>query len=252
MGRLDNKTAVVTGATSGIGEASAIMFAKEGATVVCTGRNRERGAAVVKKIEDAGGKAYFFPADLTIKEELLALHDFALKTLGHIDILMNNSGVLVHKPYLEHTDEDLDLIFKTNFRSYTWNMQAYIPDMIANGGGSIINVASISSVWPEVNAYYYGAMKAAISNLSKNVAKEFARQKVRVNCILPGPILTGMTPEEAATEEGQKAMVDSVCLLGRLGVPDDIAYGAVYLASDESAMMTGEALTIDCALCISN
>lgn len=104
-----------------------------------------------------------------------------------------------------------------------------------------------------MNAYFYGAMKAAVSNISRNIAKEFARKGIRVNCILPGPINTNMTPEDIKTnEEAQKAMIDSVCMVGRLGEPDDIAYGAVYLGSDESSFVTGTELVIDGGVCISN
>ena len=253
MGRLDNKKAVITGGTSGIGEATAIMFAKEGAEVVLTGRNEEKGNAIAQKIVDAGGKGWFYAADLTNKENIGKLYDFAVEQMGSVNVLMNNAGVLVHKPFLEQDDDDLEKIFTTNFRPYVWNMQQYIPGMVEAGGGSIINVASISSFWPEVNAYFYGAMKAAVSNLTMNVGKEFARQGVRVNGILPGPVMTGLTPKVIQeSKEAQQGMIDSVCMLGRLGVPDDIAYGAVYLASDESSWMTAHDLVIDGGVHVSN
>lgn len=253
MGRLEGKKAVVTGATSGIGRATAIMFAKEGAEVVCTGRNQEKGDAVVKEITDAGGKAWFCPANLRDRAEVDHLYDFAMDKLGYVNVLFNNAGVLVHKPFLEHNDDDLKLIEETNFRPYVWNMQKYIPQMIEHGGGSIINVASISSFWPEVNAYYYGAFKAAISVLSMNVAKEFARKGIRVNTILPGPVQTGLTPKDIReSKEAQQEMIDTVCMLNRLGEPNDIAYGAVYLASDESSWMTANELVIDGGVHISN
>lgn len=250
MGRLDDKRCVVTGATSGIGRATALMFAKEGARVVATGRNQEKGAALVKDIRDAGYEADFIACDLRRKEDVEALYEFSMDKLGAVDVLFNCAGVLVHKPYLEQTDEDLQWIFETNFRAYSWTMQRFIPEMVELGGGSIINVASISSIWPELNAYYYGAMKAAVSNLSRNVAKEFAPKRVRVNCILPGPILTDMTPAEVAANP--EAFAADVCPLGRIGVPDDIAYGAVYLASDETEFMTGQAIVLDGAVCVSN
>ncbi len=250
MGRLNGKCAIVTGATSGIGRATAIMFAKEGARVVATGRNEEKGAALVKDIQDAGFDADFISCDLRQKADVDKLYGFAMEKMGKVDVLFNCAGVLVHKPYLEQTDDDLQWIFETNFRAYSWTMQKIIPEMVELGGGSIINVASISSIWPEVNAYYYGAMKAAVSNLSRNVAKEFAPKRVRVNCILPGPILTDMTPAEVAANPD--AFAADVCPLGRIGVPDDIAYGAVYLASDETEFMTGQAIVLDGAVCVSN
>lgn len=253
MGRMEGKLAVVTGGTSGIGRAVAVMYAKEGAKVVFTGRNAERGAEVEKAIADEGGQGWFVAADLRNKDDVKKIYDFALEKLGHVNVLFDSAGVLVHKPYLEQTDEDLQLIFETNFRSVTWMMQQFIPNMVENGGGSIINVASISSFWPEVNAYYYGAMKAAVSVLSMNVAKEFARKGIRVNCILPGPINTGMTPPEVAdSKEGQQHMIDTVCVLGRLGEPDDIAYMATYLGSDESSFVTGHDFVVDGGVSISN
>lgn len=246
MGRLENKNAVVTGGTSGIGKASAMMFAKEGAEVVFVGRNAEKGAAIEKEINEAGGKAWFCQADLTKKEDVDALYDFAMEKLGNVNVLMNAAGVLVHKPFLEHTDEDMTKVYETNFRPYVWTMQKFIPQMIEIGGGSIINVASISSFVPEVNAYYYGAFKAAVSSLTTNIAKEFAPKKIRVNGILPGPVNTGMTPTYVMeSPEIQKEMCENVAILGRLGEPEDIAYGAVYLASDESSWMTAHELVID-------
>lgn len=253
MGRLDNKKAVITGGTSGIGEATAIMFAKEGAEVVFTGRNAEKGEAIAKRIADAGGTAWFFQADLTQKENIKKLFDFAVEKMGSVNVLMNNAGVLVHAPFLEQTDDDMMKIFSTNFRPYVWNMQQYIPHMVEQGGGAIINVASISSFWPETEAEYYGAFKAAVSNLTMNVAKEFAKKHIRINGILPGPVTTGLTPDYVLNSpEVQKEMAENVSILGRLGVPDDIAYGAVYLASDESSWMTAHELVIDGGVHISN
>lgn len=250
MGRLNGKCAVVTGATSGIGWATAKMYAKEGAKVVATGRNSAKGEALIAEMKAEGLEGDFISCDLTVKDDVNKLFDFAMEKMGKVDVLFNCAGVLVHKPYLEQTDEDLQWIFETNFRAYSWTMQKFIPEMKEIGGGSIINVASISSIWPELNAYYYGAMKGAVSNLSRNVAKEFAPDNIRINCILPGPILTEMTPEFVRADPEKFAK--EISPLGRLGDPDDIAYGAVYLASDETSFMTGQAIVLDGAVCISN
>ena len=173
MGRLENKIAIVTGATSGIGEAVAVMYAKEGAKVVTVGRNESKGAELVKKIADNGGEAIFVKCDLRNIDDIPLIKDEALKEFGRIDILFNSAGVLVHKPFLEQNMEDLNYIFETNFRAYVLTMQTIIPVMVEQGKGTIVNVSSISSVWPELNSYFYGAMKAGITNLSRNVAKEF-------------------------------------------------------------------------------
>ena len=253
MNRLQDKVAVVTGATSGIGEAVAVMYAKEGASVVLVGRNSKKGEATAAKIREDGGDAVFVRCDVTKKEDILNLKDAAYEKYGRVDILFNCAGVLVHKPFLEQDDADFELITQTNCRAYIWTMQAFIPEMVKAGHGNIINVASISSVWPEVNAYFYGAMKAAVTNLSRNVAKEFARKGIRVNCILPGPINTNMTPDWVKnSKEAQQGMIDTVCMVGRLGEPEDIAYGAVYLGSDESSFVTGQNLVIDGGVTISN
>jgi NAD(P)-dependent dehydrogenase (short-subunit alcohol dehydrogenase family) len=253
MGRLENKVAVVTGATSGIGEAVAIMYAKEGAKVVVVGRNERKGAEVVRRIAGEGREAIFVKCDLRNIDEIPTIKNEAIKKFGRIDILFNSAGVLVLKPFLEQNMEDLNYIFETNFRAYVLTMQTMIPVMVKQGKGTIINVASISSIWPEVNSYFYGAMKAGITNLSRNVAKEFSRKGIRINCILPGPINTNMTPDFIKnSKEAQQALIDEVGMLGRLGEPEDIAYAAVYLGSDESSFVTGINLIVDGGVCISN
>ena len=249
MGRLENKIAVVTGATSGIGAAVAEMFAKEGAKVVATGRNAERGQKVVDDIVAAGNEAIFVQGDLREKGTVYKLAKAAHEAYGKVNVLFNSSGILRSHSFLHQSDQDLVDIVETNFRSYMWTMQAFIPDMVELGGGSIVNVASVSSQWPELGSYYYGAMKAAVVNVSRNVAKEFAPKRVRVNCILPGPVLTGMTPKEV---QENPDLIANHFMLGRFTMPEDIAYGAVYLASDESAMVTGSNITIDGGTCISN
>ena len=253
MGRLEDKIAIVTGATSGIGEAVATMYAKEGARVVAVGRNESKGNELVNSITGNGGEAVFVKCDLRIIDNIPGIKDEAIKEFGRIDILFNSAGVLVHKPFLEQNMEDLNLIFETNFRAYVLTMQTIIPVMVEQGKGTIVNVASISSVWPELNSYFYGAMKAGITNISRNVAKEFSRKGIRINCILPGPINTNMTPDFIkSSKEAQQALIDEVGMLGRLGEPEDIAYAAVYLGSDESSFVTGINLTVDGGVCISN
>lgn len=253
MVRLENKIAIVTGATSGIGQAAAVMFAQEGAKVVAVGRDESKGAEVIKKIADIGGEAIFQPCDLRHIDEIPSIKEKAISTFGRIDILLNSAGVLVHKPFLEQNMDDLNLIFETNFRAYVLLMQTVIPCMVEQGKGAIVNVASVSAVWPELNSYFYGAMKAAVTNLSRNVAKEFACKGIRINCILPGPINTNMTPDFIKnSKEAQQALIDEVGMLGRLGEPEDIAQAAVYLASDEASFVTGVNLIVDGGVCISN
>jgi NAD(P)-dependent dehydrogenase (short-subunit alcohol dehydrogenase family) len=253
MGRLENKIAIVTGAASGIGQEVATRFAKEGAKVVAVDINELKGNEVIKKINDNNGEAIFLKCNLRNVKEVPAVIEKAVAKFGRIDILFNAAGVLVWKPFLEQTMDDLNLIFETNFRAYVLLMQSAIPVMVKQGKGAIVNVASVSAVWPELDAYFYGAMKAAVANLSRNVAKEFSRKGIRVNCILPGPIQTNMTPEFIKNnKEEQQKLIDKVGMLNRLGYPEDIANAAVYLGSDESSFVTGINLVVDGGVCISN
>ena len=249
MGRLENKVAIVTGATSGIGQATAVLFAKEGAKVIGVGRSEAKGAETAEKIAEFGGEFTFVAADLMQKESIDKIKEALLEKYDHIDVLANCAGILIPmKPYLEQTDEDFDRVMRTNLLAYSWTMQAFIPMMVENGGGSIVNVASISSCWPEAFSYYYGTTKAGVTNLSKNVAKEYATKHVRINCVLPGPVKTGMTPPHG--EEATKFMCENICILGREGEPDDIAYACLYFASDESSWTTGAQLIVDGGVCL--
>ncbi|PCC55103.1 SDR family NAD(P)-dependent oxidoreductase [Brevibacterium aurantiacum] len=253
MKRLNEKIAIVTGAASGIGAEIARMYAAEGAKVVLADRNSEDGTAVAENINALGGEAIFSRMDLMCKDDVAATHRLALRTYGTVDILVNCAGVLVNGSFLSLTDDDFDIVLSTNLRGTIWTMQEIIPTMTGNGGGSIVNLASISAIWPESNAYFYGASKAAVAKLSKDVAREFAGQGVRVNTLLPGPTDTPLMPDFMRNDPERLAeFTKSTAVLGRLCEPADIAYGAVYLASDEAAMITGQQLVIDAGVTISN
>lgn len=250
MGRLEGKIAVVTGAGSGIGRATAIMFAKEGAKVVCANRNKDDGAETVKRIKEAGGEGIYVQTDVRKKSDIENLLKATLDTYGSVTTLFNNAGILVHKPYLEHDDDDLMKVFETNFRGYHWMMQVFMPALVKHGHSSIINVASISAMKPETDAYIYGAFKAAINKMTRDMIREFSPKGVRLNVICPGPVQTNLTPEWVRNNpEVQKQIQEAVCPVGRLGVPDDIAYAAVWLASDEADWVTGSTIVIDGGAC---
>lgn len=251
MDRMKGKIAVVTGAGSGIGQATSKMFAKEGAEVVCADFNAEAGHKTVADIKAFGGEAIFVETNLCVKDDVKNLLNKAIQAYGDVNTLVNAAGVLVHKPFLEHTDEDFEKINNTNFRAYVWTMQEFLPTLIKNGKSSIVNIASISVMKPESNAYAYGAYKAAVDIMTRNMIREFSCQGVRLNVICPGPVNTNMTPENVKNSpEIQRHMVETVCPVGRLGEPDDIAYCATYLASDEAAWVTGSTFVVDGGACM--
>ena len=253
MNRLDGKVALVTGAGSGIGRATAIMFAREGARVALVDFNETTGKETLRTISGSGGDGVFIRCNLRKHDEIKNMVKTASDAYGRIDVLFNSAGVLVHKPFLEQTEEDFDFIMETNLRAYIWTMQEILPLMAERHKGAVINVASISATVPELNSYFYGAAKAGVNKITKDIAKEFSPRGVRLNVICPGPINTNMTPAEVRNnKEVQKAMIEKVCLVGRLGEPEDIAYLAVYLASDESSFVTGSSFVIDGGVSISN
>jgi NAD(P)-dependent dehydrogenase (short-subunit alcohol dehydrogenase family) len=247
MARLEGKVAIVTGAGNGIGRATAIRFAAEGAKVVASTRNPEHGEATLAAIKAAGGEGIFVQANVRDKSEIQKVFAACAEAYGRLDCLVNCSGVLVHKPFLEQNDDDYALITETNFRSYVWAMQEAIPVFLKQGqGGSIVNIASISVMVPELYSYYYGSMKAAINKLSIDVAKEFAPKQIRINVVCPGPVNTGMTPEQVKNDpEQQKFMTENVAIIGRLGEPDDIANVCLFLSSDEASWITGSTFVAD-------
>lgn len=247
--RLEGKTAVISGVGSGMGRAIAKMFAEEGAAVCATDYNAETGQKTVDEICAAGGKAVFVRCDLTKKEDIAHLHDEALKALGSVTTLVNAAGVLVHGAFMDQTDENMQFIHDTNFRGTVWMMKAFLPDLVKTGNASITNIASISVFKPESYAYYYGAYKAAIAILSRNLAREYTPQGVRINVICPGPVDTNMTPPQFRSGTGDpeaiKGLIETTMLVQRLGVPDDIAYCATYLASDEASWVSAAQFVID-------
>lgn len=254
MGRMDGKIAVVTGVGSGIGQAIAEMFAAEGAKIVGADFNPTNGQAVVDGINAKGGDAIFVQANLRIKDDIEKIKSAALEKYGTVTTLINSAGVLVHKHFLDHNDDDYAFIDETNFRAYIWMMQAFLPIMTkenSHGKNSVLNVASISSIKPESDAYYYGAFKAAIDLMTRNLTREFSPQGVRLNVVCPGPTNTAMTPEEVKNSpEIQADMCKNVCSIGRLGEPKDIAYAATYLCSDEATWVTGAHFVIDGGACM--
>ena len=236
--RLKGKRAFVTAAAAGIGRASAIAFAREGATVFATDID-EKGLAALK----AEGISEVAKLDARDTAAVTAM----AKRAGDIDILLNAAGFVHHGTVLDCSDEDWDFSFDLNVKSMHRTIRAFLPGMLERGRGSIVNISSAAGVFKAApNRYVYGATKAAVAALTRAVATDFIAKGVRCNCICPGTIETpSMLDRAAAAGPNGREMFVSRQPMGRLGTADEIASLAVYLASDESAFTTGVAHVID-------
>lgn len=246
--RLENKVALITGATSGIGEATAILFAKEGASVASTGRNEKRGHAVTEQILETGGKAIFICTDVRKTDECRRAVDETLRAFGRLDILFNNAGVFCPHTTLDCSEEEWDIQMDINLKGAFLMSKSALPGMIQQGSGVIINN---SSGWGLVGgdaAVAYCASKGGVVLLTKAMAIDHGRQGIRVNCICPGDVDTPMLPEDARMRGLKWEDYLAECAnrpLGRIGTAEEIAKAALFLASDDSSFMTGAVLVVD-------
>ena len=247
MGRLTGKVAIVTGAGSGIGRAVALPFGREGARVVVNDRRTDgMGEETVAMIQAEGSEAVYAAADVSREIEVVGLIRTAIETFGRLDVLVNNAGVAVYKPLQELTEEDFDLVVSVNQKGTFFATKHAVPAMIAAGGGSIINTASIAADHGQHGSFVYGATKGAILSMTRIAAAELAEFNIRVNAVQPGVIKTGMR----AVGGPRRAEIMERCaretpLGNRLGTPEDCAPLYVYLASDESSFVTGQKLAVD-------
>ncbi|MFC4005028.1 SDR family NAD(P)-dependent oxidoreductase [Prauserella oleivorans] len=236
MPRLAGKVAVVTGASRGIGRSIAEVFAREGATVIATSRGKAGDYAEI------GSGIEYQQLDVSSVDDWARVVDDVVTRHGRVDALVNNAGIITYEPAHELGIDDWNRVVAVN-QTGTWlGMRAVIPHMLAQGGGSIVNVSSIWGSAAVAGAHAYHATKGAVRTMSKNVAITHARDGIRVNSLHPGFIATPLTD---AQDEDVNAYVVSQTPMGRPGLPEEIAYGAVYLASDESSFMTGSELVID-------
>ena len=246
--RLAGKVALITGGTSGMGRATAVLFAQEGARVAITGRNEARGREVVAEIEQAGGTAIFIRSDVRFAEDCRRAVEETLQAFGRLDILFNNAGVLYANTVLDCTEEEWDLTLDTNLKGTYLMSKFALPAMIAQGSGVIINNASGWGLVGGDAAASYCASKGGVVLLTKAMAIDHARQGIRVNCICPGDVDTPMLPEDAQ-RRGMKweAYLASAANrpMGRIGRPEEIAKAVLFLASDDSAFVTGAVLAVD-------
>jgi len=247
MGRLDGKVAVITGAASGIGAATARRFCREGAAVVVADLNDAGGRAVVTECTAAGGRAVFRRTDVSAEPDVAAAIALAVESYGRLDVLFNNAGLGGALGPIDETPvEDWDRTQAVLLRAVFLGMKHAVPRMRAGGGGSIISTASVAGLRGGAGPHAYSAAKAAVINLTRSVVLEVAKDHIRVNCICPGGIHTPLIGQRFPGSDEQLAQIlSTVQPLQRAGTPDDIAAMALYLASDEARFVTGTAMVVD-------
>ena len=251
MNRLKDKTALVTGAGSGIRRAAALLFASEGAGVACADLSQDRAGETAADIERSGGKAVTLSGDVSVADDAAAMVDGAVDALGRLDVVVNSAGVTARNALPPGSDPDdvWDRVIEVNLRG-TYLVSRYAIEHMRHGGaGSIVNLASTMGMVgypPGLGGALnpYPPSKGGVIQLTRNMAVDLARDNIRVNCLCPGFVETDLTrslTDDPATRE----MLESRHPLGRLGRPEEIAHAALYLASDEASYVTGAALTVD-------
>ncbi|MDP6901434.1 MAG: glucose 1-dehydrogenase [Acidimicrobiales bacterium] len=241
---LTDKVAIVTGGGSGIGEATSLRFSQEGAAVIVADMRLRKAEAVANQINEEGGHALAIEVDVSIAESVATLVDRTVAQYGRLDVMFNNAGTLRPGTVIELDVDDWDLVMGVNVRSVYLGGKFAIPAMLSSGGGSIINTASISGLHGDGGAVAYAASKAAVINLTRAMSTDHAADGIRVNAICPGTIETPpvmrMMEDPVALEINMRAHA-----IGRLGRPEEIASAALWLASDESSFVSGEAIVVD-------
>lgn len=250
MERVQNKSMIITGAALGIGKAAALLCAQHAAKVAVTDINEEEGKKTVKEIQDNGGRAHFWSLNTADEKEVQKVFSEITKEFGKIDVLVNNAGIAgVNKPTHEITENEWDALMAVNVKGVFFCTKHAIPYLQKNKGGSIINLSSIYGLVGAADLPPYHASKGAVRLMTKTDAMLYAKDNIRVNSIHPGYIWTPLVEELGELfPEGVEAFrkhLDGLHPLGHMGEPNDVAYGILYLASDESKFITGSELVID-------
>lgn len=242
--RLKNKVAIVTGGGTGIGRGIAVKFGEEGAYVVVCGRRKEPLEEVVKIIEDKGGEAIYCITDVSSSSQIQDMVETTLMKWGQIDILVNNAGVYIADDITSMTEEEWDKVMSVDAKGVFLTSKAVLPHMLKQESGKIITIASIAGFCGFEKSAAYCAAKGAVVNLTREMALDYAHHGICVNAIAPGIIESDMTKPLLSDEQSKKAFLEKIPV-GRIGLPDDIAYAAVYLASGESDYIVGQTIVVD-------
>jgi NAD(P)-dependent dehydrogenase (short-subunit alcohol dehydrogenase family) len=248
MGALDGKSALITGAASGIGRAIALLFSAEGASLTLADRDAEAGHAVAEEILSSGGRALFSLCDVSQAAECERVVREANQSFKGLDVVVNAAGIIVRRSVVDLEEDDWDRMMNVNAKSVYLIGKHAIPLMQWEGGGSIINISSGWGLVGGPNAAGYCASKGAVVQLTRSMAIDFGPQNIRVNCLCPGDTDTQMLKEEARQlgTSTAKFLKDAARRpLGRIGTPEEIAQAALFLASDASSYMTGAVMVVD-------
>lgn len=246
--RLENKKAIVTGGAGGIGRATSLAFAAEGASVAVVDLNADAAEAVAEEIRAAGGTAVAIAADVSSEDDIIRVVETANEALGGIDVVFNNAGIIRRTTAVETTVEEWDRVFGVNVRAIFLMCKHVVPIMKANGGGSIVNTGSGWGLKGGGQAISYCASKGAVVNMTRALAIDHGPDGIRVNSVNPGDVDTGMLRDEARQlGQDQTGFLAEAAErpLNRMGQPSEIAAAVVWLASDDASYVTGSALVVD-------
>ena len=243
----EGKVALVTGGGSGIGRATALAFARDGAQVVIGNRNAKRGEETVAMIRDAGGTASFQRTDVLVAAEIKALVDHAVKTYGRLDMAFNNAGIEgdIHPTIVDHTEASFDAIMDVNVKGVWLSMKYEIPRMLEQGSGSIVNCSSVAGVIGFPGVGIYVASKHAVVGLTKTAALEFSAKGIRINAVNPAVIDTEMVDRISGGMNMKKSDLTAFHPIGRIGRVEEVAEAVIWLCSGKASFVTGHSLIVD-------
>ncbi|EIL93083.1 short chain dehydrogenase [Rhodanobacter fulvus Jip2] len=250
MKSFQDKVVLITGGTSGIGRATALAFAGEGAKVVVVGRRENEGAEAVSLIERTGGQGLFVRADVSVEEDVASMVVQTVEAFGRLDFAFNNAGVFPEPgPMTEVTTDTIDRVLAVNVRGVALCMKHEIPAILNSGGGGIVNTASFLGIRPFPGTAIYNASKSAVIGLTRSAAVEFASQGVRINVVCPGVIETPMN-EAIRAEESGRDFLNGLQPMQRIGLPEEVAGAVLYLCTPSARFVTGTTLSVDGGIAI--